>query len=253
MIWRIDASWYPGALVIEQREVADLLRILLEAPRGRGRERLLAKLRATHPSSVPHGADDAMVPAGFSEQEQAHRALIEDAALQRVPLHFSYESPTSSPSLWRHASVQRVFVGPQLRFVAVCHRSGEARVFRASRVLAGRLDPSTAYRSLSREAVDAIAARMVDGFDGPGAVVRCELVLLAPEARWTVQQIPAAQPRLEPVADGVRVVVDTAAVVPLARWVVGLGRLARCESSELREAVRALAAEALKAPPRAGD
>jgi len=68
-----------------------------------------------------------------------------------------------------------------------------------------------------------------------------------PEARWVALNLPSGltvDPH-EGVADGVRVRCSTAAVLRVARFVVGLGEAARVDTPELAGCVRELARGAL--------
>jgi hypothetical protein len=84
----------------------------------------------------------------------------------------------------------------------------------------------------------------LDGFHQGGQAVPSAFTVLGPEARWVAETLPAPMTQ-EPVPGGVRLSATTAGVLPLARFVVGLGRAARAETPELRAMVEALARGAL--------
>ena len=146
---------------------------------------------------------------------------------------------------WRHASVQRVVIGPPARFVAVCHRDGALKWFRLDNVLGARLDSAVPHRVADPDRVDAMLKESVDGFH-QGGVVSCSFVVRAPESRWVERNLPGSM-STEVIPGGLRFTTTTAGVLQLARYVVGLGAAARAETPELALLVAELARGALEA------
>jgi hypothetical protein len=146
---------------------------------------------------------------------------------------------------WRHASVQRVVIGPPARIVAVCHRDGALKWFRLDNVLGARLDDTVEYRTVDAAAVESMLKESVDGFHQGGAVL-CAFFVRAPESRWVEPNLPGSMTR-EVVPGGLRFSTTTAGVLRLARHVVGLGAAAHAETPELALLVAELARGALSA------
>jgi hypothetical protein len=159
-----------------------------------------------------------------------------------------YFSAHRSRSEWRYVSVQRVQVGPPSRFVAVCHRSGTLKWFRVENVSLAKLESAEAYRTCEREQVQAYVDGSVDGFHGEGDAFHSTFIVREPDAHWLRHNLLEGMyidPN-ESVRDGIRVHVQSAGIVPVARFVVGLGAAARVETPELAACVRELARGALE-------
>ncbi len=180
-----------------------------------------------------------------SESEETYLPLAEDSATRKVCLTFNYFTVSRGAVEWRHASVQRVVIGPPARFIAVCHRDGSLKWFRLDNVLGARLDSAVPHRVADPDRVDAMLKESVDGFH-QGAVVRCSFFVRAPESRWVERNLPGSM-TTEVLADGLRFTTTTAGVLQLARYVVGLGAAARAETPELALLVAELARGALDA------
>jgi predicted DNA-binding transcriptional regulator YafY len=243
--WRVRKDWVPQGILFARDQIPALLRVLARAPRSRERDALLA-----HASRSARAADATVgVQAPeFSDLEQAWLSVVEDAA-RGTTLAMRYTGSARGTTEWRYASVQRIAVGPPSRFVAICHRSGRLQTFRIDGISVARLDPATAYRKADDAEVDAVLRRSIGGYEGGGQLLDCAFVVRLPEARWVALNLPSgmAIDSNETVADGVRVRCSTAAVLQVARFVVGLGEAARVETPELAACVRGLARGALTA------
>lgn len=247
--WSVPRDWpAPGARLagIEGIEADTIARLVARLPKSREREAVLAKL-------VPPvlGATAAMKPNAAEERvrEQVFGAL-EQGLRERAPVRMGYFSAQSGRDSLRTVSVQHIAYGDRPRFVAHCHSTDSLRWFRADRVRSVKLEPTGAYRLVDSAALAAFIKESMDGFRGGGSAVICEVVIRADEARWALPHMPyepeSAIVTLEP--DGSRVVLRTAGMEVLARYLVGLGEAARVVSPpELRDRVRALARGALAA------
>jgi predicted DNA-binding transcriptional regulator YafY len=245
--WSVPPEWFPGGVLFQADDVAELLRQLFRLPRTRAREKLLRRILAAAPREEAHPERElAVVVPDASDAEQSFLFVVEDAVLRRKTLSFRYSSATRGIIEGRSASVQRIAVGPPTRFLAVCHRDGDLKWFRLERVGAARLDDDEPYRPANLERIDALLRESVDGFHQGGTAVACAFVVRDPEARWVVHNLPATMAH-EPVPGGLRFSTTTAGVLPLARFVVGLGAAVRVETSELAEIVEELARGALGA------
>ena len=76
--------------------------------------------------------------------------------------------------------------------------------------------------------------------------VACSFFVRTPESAWVANNLLEGM-HVESFADGIRVEIETSAVLRLARFVVGLGGAAHAETPALGEAVAELARGALQA------
>jgi len=177
--------------------------------------------------------------------------VVEESADTQVTLGMRYFSAHRSRSEWRYVSVQRVQVGPPSRLVAVCHRSGTLKWFRVENVSLAKLESTEGYRTQESEKVQAYVDGSVDGFHSEGEACHSTFVVGEPDAHWLRNNLLDGM-HIDPnesVRDGVRVHVPSTAMLPVARFVVGLGAAARVETPELAACVRELARGALGGTP----
>lgn len=240
--WRVPAGWAPAGVLVPKEDVPDLLRLLTRMPRTRARDAVLRRL-----VGFARVGSEAIVPPVSTQREDAYLGLVEDAAAGRVPLAMDYFSASRGDAGRRWVSVHRVHVGPPARFLAVCHRDGALKWFRVENVLTAAVDEAEKFRPASAERLSAHESASIRGFRGPGDAVECVFRVRSPECRWVERNLPVVM-AAERVGDGVRFSVTTAAVVSLARFVVGLGGAARAETPELASAVQGLAEGALERP-----
>ncbi len=183
-------------------------------------------------------------PPALSIEESEFLPLVEDAVAKRQPLRMKYLSVRRGEADWRVASVARVMPGPPSRFLAVCHRSGELRAFRVGDIQAAHLDSNERFLESDSAEVERRARKSVDGWfnNKEGTVV---FTVQADAARWVVRNLPEGM-NAEPSGDGsLRVIASASGLEVVARFVVGLGASANCETPELERAVHALARGAL--------
>ncbi len=248
--WSVPKGWFPGAVLFDSDSVPELLRQLTRLPRSAARDRLIRRILEAAPRrpTVPPGAPTVLTRQS-TESEESYLPLAEDAANRRISLAFNYFTASRGTVEWRHASVQRVVIGPPARFVAVCHRDGALKWFRLDNVLGARLDDTVPHRAADAAAVEAMLKESVDGFHR-GDAVRCVFFVRAPESRWVERNLPGSM-TVEQAPDGLRFSTTTAGVIRLARHVVGLGAAARAETPELALLVAELARGALQSsgPP----
>jgi predicted DNA-binding transcriptional regulator YafY len=244
--WSVPKGWFPGAVLFDSDSVPELLRQLSRLPRSAARDRLIRRILEAAPRqpASPSGAPTVLTRQS-TESEESYLPLAEDAATRRISLMFNYFTVSRGTVEWRHASVQRVVIGPPARFVAVCHRDSALKWFRLDNVLNARLDDTVPHRTADPGAVEAVLKESVDGFHHGGAVL-CAFFVRAPESRWVERNLPGSM-NVEPAPDGLRFSTTTAGVLRLARHVVGLGAAARAETPELALLVAELARGALQA------
>ena len=246
--WSVPKSWIPGALAFNAEEARDLLRLVARAPRGalhaRVVETTLARL-ANFGQATTDFDPAAVRPAAIPPEEEECLDVVEDAAKKKVTLKMRYFSASRRHESWRHASVQRVDVGARAHFVAVCHKSNELRRFRVSNVLHAKLDQGEPFRKATAAALAQFDRESFGGYRDDGPIVRCAFFVRDPEASWVEKNLPDDNIEHEPARGGTRFFVETAGVVVLARYVAGLGEVARPETPELAEEVATIARAAL--------
>ncbi len=244
VFWEVPRSWHPAGLLLDGADVARLVRVLSRAPRTKERDRLIERVVRSEPRAAPspNVRADALAP-----EEEAVLDVVEDSLRMQLPLRMRYFSATRGDDGWRHVSVARVKPGPPARFIAYCHRANELRWFRVGNIGAGTLDRELRYRAVAGDLVDAFERESVNSYRANAAAMNAEtpscvaFVVRAPEARWCARNLPTGA-TCETLRDGsIRVTASALGLVPLARFVVGLGDAATCESEDLKRMVRQIA------------
>jgi predicted DNA-binding transcriptional regulator YafY len=250
--WSVPKSWFPGGITLTAEEATQTLRELWLLPKSVRRDRVIAKLvRSLQQGDGLRAAGEAVVPMAASAIEARQREVIEESLLSRSAVRVRYFSAHRGALEWRHISPVRLVAGPPLRLVAWCHRSDGLRWFRVDGMVEAALDASEPLRPASPDAADKFIAESADGYRDESPVMEHIFVVYAPDARWVGRNLLAPM-TAQPIENGIRVAAKTAGVLPLARFVVGLGASAAAETSPLREIVRELARGALasEAGPR---
>lgn len=248
--WSVPKDWFPGGVVFSREQVPELLRHLVRLPKSKARDSLLETVLRNLPSSPGNeggvkGLPAAVISPTATKQEEDYLALVEDAAAQKRSLWFRYFTASRGQMSTRHASVHRVMPGRPARFIATCHREDKLKWFRVENILSAHLDPQEPYRPSDANAVETFHRASVDGFNAGGAVAELSFLVREPEARW-VQNNLLPTMKVAPLTNGrIRVVVETNAILQVARYVVGLGAAATAETPALAEAIEVLARGAL--------
>jgi predicted DNA-binding transcriptional regulator YafY len=243
--WRIDKKWQHGGVLFKPELVPELLRQLARSPRSKGRDRLIEAAMEQLPAAGKLQPTVPIAAPPLNEDDEPYLSVVEDAAARSKPLFMKYVSMVPGQMSERHASVHLIELGRHTRFVATCHRNGDLRRFRVDRIVQAKVDPNEPFRPRSKEEIATFLAESLDGFKGDGATLRCSFLVRSPEANWVSNNLLDGM-RPETLRDGVRITVDTSAVVRLARYVVGLGDAARPETPELARLVADLARGALE-------
>lgn len=247
--WSVPKNWLPGAIAFKANEATDLLRLLGRAAPGALRDRLIkltVERLASGGQTVVFDRDAIQSADAATEAEEENKlAIVEDAATQKIALKMRYYTASKGRESWRHASVHRIDMGPRPQFVATCHRSGDLRRFRVSNVLEARLDRGEPFRASTKAALAKLDRESFGGFRDVGPVVHCAFFVRNPEASWVAKNLPDKGISAHDVDGGTRFTIDTAGVSVLARFVVGLGEVARPETKELADEIRRIAAAAL--------
>lgn len=242
--WSVPQSWFPGGVLLAERDALALVRLLARLPGSPARDQLLRVVLASRPRGATASAP--VVTPTVSPADEAHLVTVEDAAAQRITLHMRYFSASRGAMDRRRTSVQRVVAGPPARFLAVCHRSGDLKWFRLDNVAEAVLDREDPFRAADERAVDEVLRTSVEGYHDAATPCAVRFFVRDPESRWVRGNLPAPM-SVEPIAGGILVSAETGALLPLARFVVGLGAAARVETPALRALVEELARGALGA------
>jgi predicted DNA-binding transcriptional regulator YafY len=238
--WTLPNHWFPGGVALSAADADEVLRQLARAPESDRRNAVLLTLARSSGRHAQASPTTIAIGPSLLAQEK-HLRELEDAGAQRKAVALTYYSASRGDRQeGRHLSVQRILVGPSTRFVAHCHRSGELRFFRLSRVDAVRITADVPYVAIDAPAIDTFIAGSVSGYRDPSAPVAVAFVVGDPDAHWVKDTLPLAL-ACEPAPGGLRFSGETAGVLALARFVVGLGDAARVETPELLAAVLRLA------------
>jgi predicted DNA-binding transcriptional regulator YafY len=239
VFWSIPSNWLPGGVILGADDSREVVRHLLRAPRSAARDQILRRLTRASPGSDAAAASTTVETSASRWADQ-----LEDAAQKGAVLLLSYRSARGAIDD-RVVSVQRVVFGEVLRVVGWCHRDAKLKWWRADRIVSAAVVSERAFVRRPGGEVEAWVAESVSHFRD-GARQTHAFVVAADEAAWVRSNLPQCTSREEQVPDGLRIVVEGSGLVPLARFVVGLGGAARCESEALRDAVRELAQAALR-------
>lgn len=245
--WTVPKGWFPSGVLLEPDSVASLIRILGRVPPTRERERLITAL-SSHAPRVVVDALTKVIPPRTSEVEEAFLPAVLDG-LADQPLRMRYITTSRASVSNRTISVQRVLVGPPTRFVAWCHQAQELRNFRLESVASLAPDPAATYHPVDDAEIETFLAESVDGYHGKERV-RVAFFVRDPEARWVAQNLPEGLDGT-PEDGGLYVEAETTGLLPVARFVAGLGAAAECRTPELAAQVRELAEGALRGAKQA--
>lgn len=244
--WSVPKDWFPGAVAFRDELLTVLVRVLRNSPHSDTRSRLLTHVAAGATGMRLAATPEAVVTSVLSREQEAILWEIEDSIERRVPVHMRYYTMSRGDAAWRHASVHRVVLKDAIRMIATCHRDGKLKWFRLDNVWWARADESERFRHRAPEEIAAFTTESVDGFHSGDAAQECRFTVRLPEARWVKAQLTAPVAIDEGPAE-YEFAVQTAGMLPLARFVVGLGEAARCETPELRAVVEELARGAMGA------
>jgi predicted DNA-binding transcriptional regulator YafY len=242
--WSVPKDWFPGGLLIKRDEVPDLLRQLGRLPRSKARDKMLDVIIGRIPQQAASGPSSVVAPR-VSAREEQHLAVIEDSARAHTALRFRYYTASRGTETVRHASVHAVFPAPPARFVATCHRTELLRWFRVENVSDAALDSSERYRPATETAVDSFLSESIDGYREEVASETVAFFVREPESRWVSRNLPSGM-NAEVENGGIRVTVQTSALLLVARYVVQLGDAARAETPTLAAKVAEIAQGALR-------
>jgi predicted DNA-binding transcriptional regulator YafY len=244
--WRLPKDWYPGGVLFKADLVPHLLRQLSHLPAGKVRDRLLGVVMDQLPARGKLTAAAPVVSRQASEAEEEYLPVVEDAAARKRPLFMRYLTGSrGGRSSERHVSVHMIEVGPPTRFVATCHINGDLRRFRVDSIVRARVDDNQGFRDCDPGDVSAFRAASLDGFKGAGPPVSCSFFVREPESAWIGNNLLEGM-HAESLHGGIRVTVETSAIIALARFVVRFGDAVEPETPLLAQAIAELARGALE-------
>lgn len=240
--WSLPKDWLPVGVLLTAEMTADLVRALAHVPPGPARSRLLRAVASHAPAPLLEVLGRVIPPRASDAENDLLPALL-DGLAQQSPLRLKYWTASRGSFGSRSVSVQRVMVGPPTRFLAWCHLTNTLRWFRLDNTSAVEPDPASTFHPVDEAEVDGVVQESVQGFHGPERV-RVAFRVRDPEARWVSHNLPEGL-SFTPEAGGIFVEAETRGLLPIARFVVGLGDAAKCETPELAGLVRQLASGAL--------
>jgi predicted DNA-binding transcriptional regulator YafY len=246
VFWSVPHSWFPKGVLLQGERLQQLVRLVSRlrqsAERDKALELLLGGETTDEANAEPALVDDAVLHA------------VQEACRHRRALVIHYRSAHSAETKERvvsPAALRRLDERPQM--YAWCHFTGEARVFRLDAIEAVQL-AGVNYRETPAVEVERWRAHSVEGFIASGPLVDCWFEVKSPEGRWVTRNLPEGTHFEVQEREGVLChSCTTGALVPLARFVAGLGELLVGCSPELADHVGALAsAAALAVCPQSG-
>ncbi len=244
----VPAGWVPGAVAFSVEEARALARMLVRHAKTPDRDLVLARLvsclsqrTASAPAKPSNTANSITTQVGA----EAQLPFVQDATTRRCVLQIQYFSAHRGQIAWRDISPARLTIGPPARVLALCHRTGTLKWFRVSNIIAARLVEDTSYLEAPSARVDEVFSTSLNGYhDGEGSRL-CRFTVRDPDARWLKSNLPDGA-KVTDMAGGIIVEVDSGALLPLARLVVGLGDAASIETPALEKLVKHLARGALR-------
>ncbi len=242
--WSVPTTWMPHTVSLAPEEVTELARLLARLPNSAVKARVLAKIFESYVGKGVNKGPRAVVPPMHALEEERWLGVVEDAATDGQSLSFRYLSASRGAMETREASPHKVLPGPPARFMATCHRSGRLKWFRVDRVSSAQLAGHDTARRVDDVVLAEALRTSVNGFRDAEAAIEIRFFVREPESLWVMGNLP--QPFVAKKVDGgISVVGEAAAVLQIARFVVGLGGAATSETPALRAAVRELARGAL--------
>jgi predicted DNA-binding transcriptional regulator YafY len=250
--WTVSKAWYPGAVWFRQAEVPSLIRVLERSPQSQVRDRLLRHISGAPARGKAPAADDAhaeakgahVVTRSLSPEEETWMSVMQEAVEEQRAVYVRYFTASRGDLSARHLSVQRVFIEMR-KLIARCHRDARLKWFCLDRVLAARIDQNEPYVQCSTVDVDMYAKESVDGYHSGSPAIQCAFWVSDPDARWVKEHLPLGCD-VEHREGGLIFSATTAGLLPLARFLVGLGGAVRVLTPELKNLVGDLAAGALR-------
>lgn len=241
--WSLPRDWLPVGVLLTPQTTADLVRALVHVPGGLGRARLLEAVSSHAPPPLLEVLN-RVIPPRTSDAESDLLPKLLDGLAQQAPIRLKYWTASRGALGTRTVSVQRVLVGPPTRFLAWCHATSSVRWFRLDNASSIEPDANATFRAVDEGELDVVVQESIEGFHGQERL-RVAFRVRDPEARWVAHNLPDGL-SFTAVGDGISVDAETRGLLPIARFLVGLGDAVLCETPELAALVRELASGALR-------
>lgn len=236
--WEVPVGWGPGGVLVPDALVPDLVRLLARVPRTKAHERIAQRVCLGAPTL------DAVVRWDADPEEEEKLPLLFEAATKRVPLEMRYRGAGRGKEEDRVASVQRILPGARTRFLAMCHKALDLRMFRVNRIVSARLAPEKGFLTTDPARIDRKIAESLGGMHEGGPAQDLWFFVRDPDARWVEDSLLPGM-KAERTVGGIRVSIRTSAPTIVARFVAGLGKAAVPEAEALERIVSEIAGGAL--------
>lgn len=242
--WSVDRHWFGGGVLVPRASIPRLLRLLAYVPASPERAKVLRLFEAAAPAAAAI-FEAVRPPHALSTEEEGYLRAVEEAIGGRRSIEMKYFSRHRGELEWRTISPHLVHLDDSLRVAAVCHRSDRLKWFRIDGI-EGLQDASTraAYRDRAPDLLESFLSESVAGFHAPGPKQVHTFVVREPTARWAKTLLKPPM-MYEAVPGGIRVTAETAGVIQIARFLIGLGGDVCEVSPALADEVRRIAEAAL--------
>lgn len=242
--WSVPKNWFPGAVAFRGEQLRELVRLLQLAPTSERREQLLDHITSTA-TGINWPRSNSVQTRALNTAEEAGLAALQRAAGTRESVRVRYYTLSRGEMAWRFLSVHRLLVD-QGRFVATCHRDNRLKWFRLDGVIAVESATVEPFRNVADEELRCLLDESVDGYHSGTPAVLCVFRVRNHDARWVKGQLPLPADIQEDLCE-TTFTARTAGLLPLARFLVGLGSAVRVDTPELRALIVELAQGALSA------
>lgn len=241
--WSVSKTWFAGGVAFRADELSELVRVLQLAPQSSSRDRILGMIATTATGMRGTPTANAILTRSLSPGEDKVLAQLQRAAEERTAVGVKYFTLSRGDLSNRFVSVHRLLVDVG-RFIATCHRDGRLKWFRVDGVQGVYDAPNESYRTEDDAVVARLIDESVDGYHSGTPAARCVFDVHQRDARWVKALLPMPF-ETEEKGDFTRFIAVTSGLLPLARFVVGLGASARVQTPELECLVKQLAQGAL--------
>jgi len=243
--WSVPNNWFPGGVAFQGQAVVELVRLFQRAPRSEKRDRILLQISKCVPDLQSMIRPDVILTQALSVEEETLLSVLQESVEQSCALRVQYYTLSRGDLAWRYLSAHRILVESG-RVIATCHREGKLKWFRVSGILSAHLATQEGFRSRGDTDIQDYLDQSVDGYHSGESPLRCIFRVRLPEARGLLAQrlVPLTAVEREGVIIFTAV---TAALLPLARLLVGLGGAVTVDTPRLRLLVTELAQAALQA------
>ncbi len=244
--WSLPKSWMPGAVLVDGDDLPDLLWAVARGPRSELQQRVLKRLARGAPSVATGARTVDAIDAPRAGSDESFLRRIEDAITKQSPVRVRYQRAKDPVAFWREFSPQGISYGSKgARFAAVCHESQALRWLRVDGIQAFDSNWTGQWHEVTRDELERFRHESLDGYRSGSTSVE-SFVVSAADMVWVLRNLPGEW-KTERCDDGLRVIFETSGLLPLARYVAGLGAaVQRIETAGLATMVREIAQTSLR-------